>query len=62
MILPEVRSSKFYFRQNTTMIPEQKTLCKYKNTHDIETLLHSAGSHQESRKRKAHQAGNQIGR
>ena len=24
-------SSKFYFRQNTTMLQEQKILCKYKN-------------------------------
>ena len=32
------------------MIQEQKTLRKYKNVHDIETLLHSAGGHQESLK------------
>ena len=37
------------------MTQEQKTLCKYKSTHNIITLLHSAGGHQGSR--KAHQAG-----
>ena len=40
------------------MIQEQKILRKYKkNAHNIETLLHSAGGHQEGC--KAHQAGNQ---
>ena len=51
-------SSKLYFPQNTTMIQEQKTLCKYRNAYNIETLMHSAGGHQGSP--KAHQAGNQI--
>ena len=50
-------TSKFYFRQNTTMIQEQKTLCKYRNAHNIETLLHSAGGHHG--RHKAYQAGNQ---
>ena len=35
----------------------RKTFCKYQYSHDIETLLHSAGGHQGSR--KAHQADNQ---
>ena len=36
----------------------RKTFCKYQYSHDIETLLHSAGGHQGSR--KAHQADNQV--
>ena len=35
----------------------RKTFCKYQYSHDIETLLHSAGGHQGSR--KAHQADNE---
>ena len=42
------------------MMHVEKTLRKYKNAHDIETLLHSAGVHQGSR--KAHQAGNMFQR
>ena len=39
------------------MIQEQKAFCKYKNAHDIETLLHSDGGHQGSH--QAHQADKQ---
>ena len=46
-----------FISDNITMIQEQKTICKYKNAPDIETLEYSAGGHQGSS--KAHQAGNQ---
>ena len=55
-----ILSSKFCFWQNTTVIQEQKTLCKYKNAHDIAKLLHFAGGHHMHGSRKVHQASNQI--
>ena len=40
------------------MMQEEKTLCEYQYSHDIETLLHSAGVHHEGR--KPYQADNQM--
>ena len=47
-------SSKFHFRQNTTLIQEQKTtFVNTRSAHNIDTFLRSAGGHQGSR--NAHQ-------
>ena len=46
--------SKFCFRNNTTMIQEQKHFVNTRNAYNIESMLYSAGGYQRSR--KAHQA------